>query len=119
MKKRLIYLFVLLMAASFQGCFKLDSGPRLEILVVDQLENPVPGAYVALFETESEWSSRKNPVQVWRKTDAAGKVLFADLREIKYWIYARSGSLDNSLGEINTIEGLQNNKIASIVVHVR
>lgn len=120
MNRRLLHtVIIILLLAGAAGCFRLDTDPQLEVLVLDSNELPVGGAYVAVFESEAAWVERKNPAQAWRKTDAAGKVLFTDLREMKYFVYVRSGSADNSLGEYNTFGSLQVNRVSSIIIHVR
>lgn len=102
-----------------QGCIKFDTLPQLEILVLDEKGASVPGAYVALFESAGEWNSRENPVQVWRRTDSGGKVMFVDLKEITYFVYARFDGKDNSVDEISVPAPLQVNQRAKIVIHVR
>lgn len=101
------------------GCIKVDTPAQLEISVLDDTGASVSGAYVALFDSNEEWNSRNNPVQVWRQTDSDGKVVFVDLKEITYYIYARFDGKDNSVGEISTMEKLQVNQRGKIFVHIR
>ncbi len=101
------------------GCIKVDTLPQLEILVLDENGAGISGAYVALFDNADEWNKRKNPVQVWRRTESDGKVVFVDLKEITYYIYVRFDGKDNSVGEISTAEALQVNKKSMIVIHIR
>ena len=111
--------FAICLALMLQGCVKVDSLPQLEILVVDETGACVSGAYVSLFDSSEEWSSRKNPVQVWRRTDSDGKVVFVDLKEITYYIYARFDGKDNSVGEVFTAEALQVNQRSMTVIRIR
>lgn len=101
------------------GCFKADTLPQLEIQVVDESGTVIAGAYVGLFENSDEWAARENPLQVWRRSDSSGKVLFVDLKEIPYFIYVRFEGKDNSLNEISTPEPLQVNQRERITVHIR
>jgi hypothetical protein len=101
------------------GCFKLDTLPQLEIQVQDETGASVSGAYAALFESMDEWNNRKNPVQVWRKTESDGKVVFIDLKEISYYIYVRFDGMDNSVGEVSTTGSLKMNQRSKIVIHIR
>ena len=110
---------VLVLTLVLGGCIKVDTPAQLEISVLDETGAGVSGAYVALFDSYEEWNSRENPVQAWRQTDSAGKVIFVDLKEITYYIYARIDGKDNSIGEISTVEHLQVNRRDKIVVHVR
>lgn len=110
---------VICLFLTFCSCGKIDNLPQLEVQVIDEAGSPVNGAYVALFETESEWSTRSNPLQVWRKTDAFGKVLFTDLKEIIYYVYVRYDGKDNSLDEISTVEALTLNRRTGLIIHVR
>lgn len=101
------------------GCSKVDTLPQLEIKVLDEKGANITGAYVALFDSADEWNKRINPVQVWRQTDSNGKVVFVDLKEITYYFYVRFDGMDNSVGEVSTMEPLQLNQRNQIVVYVR
>jgi hypothetical protein len=107
------------LAAGFSGCQKMDTLPQLEILVLDENNMAVSGASVALFESAEECNLRKNPVQVWRNTDASGRVLFVGLREIIYYFYVRYDGKDNSIDEVYTFEPLKINQRDKIVLHIR
>lgn len=110
---------ICLMVGGFFACNKPDNLPQLEIHVLDADNQPVPGAYAALFTSYEEWISLKNPVQVWRKADAAGHILFSDLDEIIYYIYVRSGETDNSLDEISTGQSLNVNERLVVIIHIQ
>jgi hypothetical protein len=122
MKLRKIILGILaltLLLTPVPGCVKVDTLPQLEIGVRDGNGSPVSGAYVALFSNLDDWTSRTNPVQVWRRTDVTGKVIFTDLQEIPYYFYIRIDGKDNSLDEISTGEPLRRNQMEHITVHIR
>lgn len=118
-KLRILGSSALLLALLLPGCVKIDTLPQLEILVLEQNDAFVSGAYVALFESVDEWNNRSNPAQVWRNTDAEGKVLFVDLKEIDYFIYVRYDGKDNSLGEMSTDKPLKMNQRDKIIIHIR
>ena len=107
------------LAFMLPGCVKVDTLPQLEILVLDEAGASISGAFVTLFDNAEEWNIRKNPVQVWRRTDSEGKVIFVDLKEITYYIYARFNGKDNSVGEVFTAEALKVNQRSMIVIHIR
>ncbi len=122
MKTRKSYILLLLaltLAFLSPGCLKVDTMPQLEIQVLDESGGTVSGAYVGLFESQEEWINRDNPAQVWRKTSADGKVLFVDLKEVRYYIYVRFDGKDNSLDEFSTFVSLSVNKRHTMTVHIR
>lgn len=112
-------LLALLLAFMVVSCIKTETLPQLEIVVLNESGAKVTGAMVALFDNQEEWSKMKNPVQAWRMTDADGKVVFVDLKEIIYYIYVRYDGKDNIIDEISTAQPLQMNKKNIIVIHVR
>jgi len=71
---------------------------------------------VGLFDELDEWSMKENPVQVWRETDQTGKVLFVDLQEFAYYIYADGDSLNNIGHEIQLDEALKVNETRKLTV---
>jgi len=122
MSKRKILLtcsLSILLLGFFSGCIKYDTPPQLEVIILDPNESRVTGAYVALFENLTEWEKRINPVQVWRRTDNDGVVLFNDLKENRYYIYARFDGMDNSFKEYSTVEPLVVNSVKSVIIHIR
>lgn len=115
----MIWLLSFCLVLLLDACIKVDTLPQLEILVLDEQGSIVTGAYVALFENAGEWETRKNPVQVWRRTGTDGKVLFVDLDEATYYVYARYDGKDNSVDEAATLETLQLNQKSRIIIHLR
>lgn len=116
---QLLGLAAFLLVFTFQGCLKTDNLPQLEVLVISESGIPAAGAYVALFDNLDEWNGREHPVQAWRTTDANGKVLFTDLKEMEYFVYVRLEGKDNSLSEISTGSTLVMNQRTKLVVHIR
>lgn len=103
----------------FQSCEKQDNLPQLLILVLNEQNQPVAGAYVAIFRDYGSWQTRENPVQVWRSTTATGYVLFTDLEESDYFIYVRSGDKDNSMNEYHVSGPLEKNIRKKVEVHIQ
>jgi hypothetical protein len=112
-------LVALFLIGALAGCAGFDNLPQLEIQVLDESGKQVPGAYVGLFTSETEWNKRENPRQAWRVTDSAGKVIFADLEEIPYYIYVRFEAKDNSSDEVIVTEPLRVNHRTQVVIHIR
>ncbi len=119
-KKLYIIVAIALIAGLLNtGCIKIETLPQLEIQVVDETGAIVSGASVALFDSSDEWNKRINPVQVWRQTDTSGKVLFVDLKEIKYFVYVRYDGKDNSVDEVSTDVALEVNTKKVMTIHIR
>lgn len=106
------------MTAYLLACIKVDTPPSLEITVIDQFNHPVKEALVTIFDSQEEWAMRENPLQAWKMTDDNGKVMFLNLQETNYFIYAEKGKLNNLKNEIKTAEYLLNNQIRLIRIHV-
>lgn len=113
---RIISLFLL--TAYLLACIKVDTPPSLGITVIDQYNNPVKEALVTIFDSQEEWAMRENPLQAWKMTDDNGKVMFVNLQETNYFIYAEKGKLNNLKNEIKTAENLLDNQIRLIRIHV-
>jgi hypothetical protein len=116
-----IAVFLVITGLSLIGpsCEKPDNLPQLLVEVLDEQDQPVPGAFVALFKDYESWLSRENPVQVWRTTHVTGLVLFTDLAESEYFIYVRSGDKDNSMNEYHVSESLRMNVRKKVEVHIQ
>ncbi len=100
------------------SCIKIDVPPSLEILVVDEFNNPIDQALVGLFESVDEWGMKENPVQAWKKTQDDGKVIFVELLEMNYYVVVEKGKLNNLRNEIRTTEVLKDNRITTLVIHI-
>ena len=105
------------------GCTKkeyveVDVAPQLEIMVTDISDDPVSGAAVTLFETESDFYENENPVKT-SVTDAAGKVLFEELNETIYYFYAEKGDLNNFYEVMTFNDPLSKNEIKTITCIIR
>lgn len=106
------------MITSVSACIKVDTPPAIEITVLDSFNNVVSDALVAIFDNQDEWAMRENPLQVWKKTDINGKVLFLNLQERNYYVFAEKGNLSNLKTEILTNNKLLVNQIQSLRIHI-
>lgn len=79
------------------------------ITILDELGNPSAGAYVALYETESDYNNDTNPVQGIKQADNSGKVTFSPLEPAMYWIRAANVDRNNSGGANHTAKPLNAN----------
>jgi hypothetical protein len=116
---RLFLSLIGLLFFGFQSCEKADNLPQLVVQVLDEQNRPVAGAYVALFKDNESWQTRENPVQVWRTSTATGYVLFTDLEESEYFIYARHGAMDNSMNEYHVEGKLEMNVRKKVLIHIQ
>jgi len=117
--KRSLRIFSLIVLTSYlAACIKVDTPPALEITVIDQYNNAVSGALIAIFDSQEEWAMRENPVQAWKMTDTNGKVMFVNLQEINYFIYAEKDNLNNLKNEIRISDIILNNQIRIIRIHI-
>ena len=101
------------------SCIRVDQAPGLSVMVIDVNDNPVQGAMVALFDNQTEWHYLDNPAQVWRVTGISGEVLFTDLEEKSYYVYARKGSDDNRGDEMLTSGSLMSNQVMKVSIRIR
>ena len=101
-----------------QSCTKIDTLPMLEIKVVDQNNEIVPGILIGLFDSKEQWSMKENPLQTWRETSIYGEALFIHLKEQIYYIYADGDSISNIGHEIKILEPLKRNEKSQITITV-
>lgn len=98
-----------------QACTKTDTNEdvkqdtSLEIAVKDNLGNPVGGADVYLYTSETNWKNRINQVTSSLVTDANGKVNFTGLNSLKYYWYAEKDCYNNVNGSVTTTQPITAN----------
>lgn len=100
MKKLLLVLFVIFLAASVEAQIIKTS---LTMTVRDELGNTVEGATVKLYENQADYTAEKNAAAEGT-TDAKGVVKFKNLKAIAYFILARKDDKDNAGGGEQTGE---------------
>lgn len=108
-------LLVLLVSVS---CIRVDTPPVLEIIVLDQFNNPVSEAVVGIFDDREQWGMLENPAQVWKSTDEDGSVLFTGLFEKHYYIYAEKDGENNLKNEMVTQIPLMMNEQRRLIIHI-
>ena len=113
-----LFLFSLGILSGLSGCIQVDTPAALEITVLDQYNNPVSGASVAIFDDLNQWGMLENPVQVWKLTDDLGIVTYTGLSEQHYYIFAEKGELNNLKNEIKTITPTIENQVLKIRIHI-
>lgn len=118
MHKGRIPAWILLLWLLPAACMEVDTPPSLEVTVSDQFNNPVSGAAVALFADQEQWGMLENPVQVWKLTDEEGKVIFTNLFEQTYYIFAEKEARNNLKNEIKTPVPLMVNQRRLVIIHI-
>ena len=112
-----LIVFILFLAGSAIAQDNKILSTKLQITILNNLGNPVMGAQVSIYESEDDYLGDKNVIGTVMAADKKGRVMFKDLKPIKYYIYARDGSMDNEDGNQHTEklrEGLKN-KITVII----
>jgi len=97
-------------AATLLSCSKSSTTApattSLEITLKDDLGNPVTGATVKLYSSETNYSNGTNEVQGSKTSDSKGVVLFDNLSSIKYYFSADKDCLTNAFGGVATSNAL-------------
>jgi len=70
---------------------------KAKIYVVDEANNPIPGATVILYDSFENYKKEEHPI-VTEITNEKGFAEFKNLQEIVYYILARKGDLNNDGG---------------------
>lgn len=100
------------------SCIPVDTLPSLEIVVLDQYDNPVHQAVVGVFDDLEQWGLRENPVQAWKLTDEDGVVTFLNLNESHYYFFVEKGQANNLKNEIKTSVPLLINTKRQLTIHI-
>lgn len=116
--RRLRIYGLIVLTVCLASCIKIDTPPSLGIVVIDQYNNPVSEALVAIFDSQEEWGMKENPVQSWKMTDINGIVKFVNLKEANYFIFAEKNNLNNLKNEIGTTSALVINHERIIRIHI-
>ncbi len=117
-RRKLSVLSLLFVVLTMATCIKVDTPPALEVTILDSFDNTAGQVLVGIFDSQVEWAMGENPIQAWKMTDSNGKVMFANLKEKSYFIYAEKDNLNNLKNEIGTKTGLNINEIRSLLIHI-
>lgn len=98
------------------ACSKSSSTPAptiletaLQIKVLDNLGNPVSGASVKLYSTQTDFNNGTNQTSVTQTTNSSGIVTFQALIPTRYYWYAYLDCKSNLFGSITTTNDLTAN----------
>ena len=108
---KIVMLLALMIPILFIGC-KKDSTPTptsLELTLTDNLGNPISGASVKLYSSQTDWSNGTNQVGTTQFSGALGKVDFNNLSNIKYYWFAEMDCKNNVNGAITSTLALTSN----------
>jgi len=88
---RLIILSILALTLS---SFDYGSGAKMKVFVIDENSEVISGASVEVFATPKDYEAETNIV-VSGTTNAKGFIQFKNLKEQKYYLLVKKGSLNN------------------------
>lgn len=106
MKNLLLVLCVILGFTTINSCKKKDAPTTLEMILKDNLGNPISGASVKLYASQTDWNNSANQVGSTQFADASGLVTFTDLSNIQYYWFAEKDCQNNVNGAITTTTSL-------------
>lgn len=116
MKKHLLYLAF--SVTLFFGCSKPQTTLRLTL--IDELGNPISGASVKLFASNTDYKNRSNQVGATVFSNSSGQATFEGLTGIQYFWYAEKDCRNNSKGAITTTAPItegKNNTVDNIILN--
>ena len=116
--KKFTTLFVYLLFFSCTKEVLVDVPPQLEIIVVDLDGNTISDALVKLYFNEKDWNFDENAV-IEKRTGDSGSILFEDLKEQVYFIYAEKESKNNRHGVATFDQALQVNKLLKLNIEIK
>lgn len=96
----------------------IDNTPQLEITVLNENGGRIQGASVTLYDSEDNWNNGTNFLQSGL-TDSQGIILFEELEEQVYFIYAEKDELSNQDGISALNEELQINVRALLTIIIK
>ncbi|WP_420316028.1 carboxypeptidase regulatory-like domain-containing protein [Ekhidna sp.] len=113
---KIITLFTILLAGSFQSADAQLLPTKLRITVIDGLGNFVEGASVSIYDNEADYLASENPIATL-KTDKKGRVTFKDVKPISYFIEAKFEDKNNNGEGVKTAELAEGrlNKVNTVI----
>ncbi len=116
--KKIITLIVVALSLGLSSCTKDDLGVEvktyLDIYVKDNLGNPVQGAEVKLYSSETDWKNSSNQVGAAQYSNSEGKAVFEGVSNIKYYWLATKGCNNNVNGSVTTVSPLNKGERNSV-----
>ncbi len=116
--KKIITLIVIALSLGLSSCSKDDLGVEvktyLDIYVKDNLGNPVQGAEVKLYSSETDWKNGSNQVGAAQYSNAEGKAVFEGVSNIKYYWLATKDCNNNVNGSVTTASPLNKGERNSV-----
>ncbi len=111
MKKHVLFTFLL-----FASIAVFAATTRLQVIVQDAEQNPVEGAEVILYDSETDYRANKNAIDTVL-TDKKGRARFSDLQPKSYYMDVRKGELSN-VGYDAQTEVLSEGKLNRVLVEL-
>lgn len=97
MKRILVLASIFILCSAFVSSSSQLIKTQLFVTVVDEIGNVQPGAKVTLYKTQEDYENGANGIGP-KKANHKGKVRFLGLKKTSYYILAKKGKKDNTLG---------------------
>ena len=98
---------------------ELSGNNGINFTVTDTVGNPISGAKVMLYDTESKWSIDSCRIAKPVYTDANGQIEINSLLPIKYWFNVKKGYMTNRFTLDTTNSAIDTTNITNISVIIR
>lgn len=106
MKNLILISISLVLCMMFTACDLEENDSSIELIVKDNLGNPVQGASVKLYLEYSDLQAGIDQIGSTQFTDVNGKAVFTGLSPVKYYWFAEKECLNNYNGAVTTAESL-------------
>jgi hypothetical protein len=117
MKHYFLLLALIVLLASCTETNYISNAPELQIYVSDTSDNLLQNASVSLFSNWDDWDEQTNKIDSLT-TDSLGCVVFENLEELQYYVYAEKDSLNNNYDVIATSDSLQVDEIRVLNIQI-
>lgn len=97
----------------FVSCIK-PAKTSLKLTLINEVGNPVSGANVKLYASQTDYNNRTNQVGSTQFSNSDGQVTFEDLASIKYFWFAEKDCRNNSKGAATTTSPITEGKINAV-----
>ncbi len=106
MNKVMLCIVLALTMLLFSSCDDEITDTSLEVIVKDNLGNPVEGASVKLYLEYSDLQNGIDQIGTTQITNTEGKAVFTGLSPVKYYWFAEKECFNNYNGAVTTAESL-------------